>query len=134
MSVFPFIPLPSPGGLSAKRLVEHLLLDRVGQRAMLLDVSDVVVDDEVRDAVMTLLRVELPAHLLRAGPLAVEHWRGRIVDAFGRVKETDIELGVVRDDGQRLPRRPDLVDPLVESHHRRAGCRHALEHAVGDAR
>lgn len=65
--------------------------------------------------------------------LPVEHWRSRIVDAFGRVKETDIELGVVRDDGQRLPRRPDMVDPLVEAHHRRAGGRHALEHAVGDA-
>ena len=26
-----------------------------------------------------------------------------------------------------------MVDPLVEAHHRRAGGRHALEHAVGDA-
>lgn len=100
---------------------------------MFFGVADVVVGDEVGHAMMAFLRVELPAHFLRAQPPAVESACRWIVDVFGGVEEADVEFGVVGDDGQRLSCRPDLVEPLVEAEHRRAYGRLSLEHLVGDA-
>ena len=100
---------------------------------MLLDVPDVVVGDQVADAVMAFLRVEFPAHLLRAQPTAVELVRVWIIGAFGRVEEADVEFGAVGDDGQWPAGRPDVVEPLMEAQHRGIGGGLVPKHAVADA-